>query len=307
MKEIIKYTDIIRYGKKGTEDVLKKGDYITITEKMDGANASFRLDETNPLGVSCYSRNQPLNSENTLGGFYNWIIDNIVPIKDKLNPNYIYYGEWMNPHKVKYKEEIYKEFYMFSIWDLSQEINQYVSDEIVKKEANKLSIKTVDYFYEGEFASLEHLMNFIGKSNKTLEPNTGEGIVIKNVSYFNKYGRQCFVKLVSDAFKEVKKQRVTKSSKEMPKGYLELMSVLTKARIDKILYKIVDEGIISDDDICIENMGNLLKIINNLTYEDILKEESDIIGKFDQKEIRKMIGKKLPLIIKEILKERGRM
>lgn len=307
MKEIIKYTDIIRYGKKGTEDVLKKGDYITITEKMDGANASFRLDETNPLGVSCYSRNQPLNSENTLGGFYNWIIDNIVPIKDKLNPNYIYYGEWMNPHKVKYKEEVYKNFYMFSIWDLSQEINQYVSDEIVKKEANKLSIKTVDYFYEGEFVSLEHLMNFIGKSNKTLEPNTGEGIVIKNVSYFNKYGRQCFVKLVSDAFKEVKKQRVTKSSKEMPKGYLELMSVLTKARIDKILYKIVDEGIISDDDICIENMGNLLKIINNLTYEDILKEESDIIGKFDQKEIRKMIGKKLPLIIKEILKERGRM
>lgn len=307
MKEIIKYTDIIRYGKKGTEDVLKKGDYITITEKMDGANASFRLDETNPLGVSCYSRNQPLNSENTLGGFYNWIIDNIVPIKDKLNPNYIYYGEWMNPHKVKYKEKAYKNFYMFSIWDLSQEINQYVSDEIVKKEANKLSIKTVDYFYEGEFASLEHLMNFIGKSNKTLEPNTDEGIVIKNVSYFNKYGRQCFVKLVSDAFKEVKKQRVTKSSKEMPKGYLELMSVLTKARIDKILYKIVDEGIISDDDICIENMGNLLKIINNLTYDDILKEESDIIGKFDQKEIRKMIGKKLPLIIKEILKERGGM
>lgn len=33
MKEIKKYTDIIRYGKKGTEDVLKKGDYITITEK----------------------------------------------------------------------------------------------------------------------------------------------------------------------------------------------------------------------------------------------------------------------------------
>lgn len=305
MKEIKKYTDIIRYGKKETEDVLEKGDYITITEKMDGANASFRIDETNPLGVSCYSRNQLLNVENTLGGFYNWVIDNIVPIKDKLNPNYIYYGEWMNPHKVKYKEEIYKEFYMFSIWDLSQEINQYISDEIVKEEATRLNIKTVDYFYEGEFISLEHLMSFIGKSNKTLEPNTGEGIVIKNVNYFNKYNRQCFVKLVSDAFKEVKKQRVTKSSKEIPKGYLELMSVLTKARVDKILYKIVDEGIVSDDDICIENMSNLLKIIHNLVYNDILKEESDIIGEFDQKEIRKMIGKKLPLIIKEVLKERG--
>ena len=85
------------------------------------------------------------------------------------------------------------------------------------------------------------------------------------------------------------------------------MSVLTKARVDKILYKIVDEGIVSDGDICIENMGNLLKITNNLVYEDILKEELDIIGELDQKEMRKIIGKKLPLIIKDILKERGRI
>lgn len=303
MKEIKKYTDIIRYGKQETEDVLKKGDYITITEKMDGANASFRIDETNPLGVSCYSRNKPLNAENTLGGFYNWVIDNIVPIKDKLNPNYIYYGEWMNPHKVKYKEEIYKEFYMFSIWDSYK----YLHDDIVKFESKRLNIKTVDYFYEGEFISLEHLMSFVGKSNLTLEPNTGEGIVIKNVSYFDKYCKQCFVKLVSDKFTEVKKQKVPKADKSMIEGYVELMSVLTQARVDKILYKVVDEGIISDKDICIENMGNILKITNRLVYEDILKEESDIIGELDQKEMRKIIGKKLPLIIKDILKERGRI
>jgi len=307
MKEIKKYTDIVRYGKSRTKDVLKKGDYITITEKMDGANASFRIDKTNPLGISCYSRNKPLDAENNLGGFYEWVLNNIVPIKDKLNPNYIYYGEWMNPHKVKYKEEIYKNFYMFSIWDLSEELNQYLSDDIVKFEAKKLDIKTVNYFYEGEFINYDHLMNFVGKSDLTLEPNTGEGIVIKNVDYFDKYNRQCFVKLVSDKFTEIKKQKVPKTDKSMIEGYIELMSVLTRARVDKMLYKIVDEGIIPDEDICIENMGNILKIINGLVYEDILKEELDIIGKFDQKEIRKMIGKKLPLIIKEILKERGRM
>lgn len=307
MKEIKKYTDIVRYGKSGTKDVLKKGDYITITEKMDGANASFRIDKTNPLGISCYSRNKPLDAENNLGGFYEWVLNNIVPIKDKLNPNYIYYGEWMNPHKVKYKEEIYKNFYMFSIWDLSEELNQYLSDDIVKFEAKKLDIKTVNYFYEGEFINYDHLMNFVGKSDLTLEPNTGEGIVIKNVDYFDKYNRQCFVKLVSDKFTEIKKQKVPKTDKSMIEGYIELMSVLTRARVDKMLYKIVDEGIIPDEDICIENMGNILKIINGLVYEDILKEESEVISNFDQKSIRKLIGKKLPLIIKDILKERGRM
>lgn len=307
MKEIKKYTDIVRYGKSGTKDVLKKGDYITITEKMDGANASFRIDKTNPLGISCYSRNKPLDAENNLGGFYEWVLNNIVPIKDKLNPNYIYYGEWMNPHKVKYKEEIYKNFYMFSIWDLSEELNQYLSDDIVKFEAKKLDIKTVNYFYEGEFINYDHLMNFVGKSDLTLEPNTGEGIVIKNVDYFDKYNRQCFVKLVSDKFTEIKKQKVPKTDKSMIEGYIELMSVLTRARVDKMLYKIVDEGIIPDEDICIENMGNILKIINGLVYEDILKEESEVISNFDQKSIRKLIGKNLPLIVKDILKERGRM
>lgn len=307
MKEIKKYTDIVRYGKSGTKDVLKKGDYITITEKMDGANASFRIDKTNPLGISCYSRNKPLDAENNLGGFYEWVLNNIVPIKDKLNPNYIYYGEWMNPHKVKYKEEIYKNFYMFSIWDLSEELNQYLSDDIVKFEAKKLDIKTVNYFYEGEFINYDHLMNFVGKSDLTLEPNTGEGIVIKNVDYFDKYNRQCFVKLVSDKFTEIKKQKVPKTDKSMIEGYIELMSVLTRARVDKMLYKIVDEGIIPDEDICIENMGNILKIINGLVYEDILKEESEVISNFDQKSIRKLIGKNLPLIVRDILKERGRM
>ena len=158
---------------------------------------------------------------------------------------------------------------MFSIWDSYK----YLHDDIVKFEAKELNIKTVDYFYEGEFINYDHLMSFVGKSNLTLEPNIGEGIVIKNVSYFDKYCKQCFVKLVSDKFtKKLKKQKVPKADKSMIEGYVELMSVLTQARVDKILYKVVDEGIISDKDICIENMSNLLKIIHNLVYEDILKE-----------------------------------
>ena len=72
MLEIKKYMDIIRYGKRGTEDVLKQGDMITITEKLDFANVSFRIDNTNELGVSCYSRNIALDKSNTLGGFYEW-------------------------------------------------------------------------------------------------------------------------------------------------------------------------------------------------------------------------------------------
>lgn len=52
MKEIKKYTDIIRYGKSSTKDVIIEGDIVSITEKIDGANASFVVDDENPNGIS---------------------------------------------------------------------------------------------------------------------------------------------------------------------------------------------------------------------------------------------------------------
>jgi hypothetical protein len=225
MEEIKKYTDVIRYGKSSTNGVLQEGDIISITEKIDGANASFRIDNENPLGVTCYSRNNPLDEHNTLSGYYNWVIENILPIKEKLNSNYIYYGEWLVKHKVVYKDEYYRNFYMFSIWDIEKE--QYLSDDIVISEAERLGITTTNYFYRGKYISFEHLMSFVGKSDITLEPNTGEGIVVKNVNYFDNYNRQVFVKLVSERFAEVQKQRLPKNPNVTDKVTELIRSVLT--------------------------------------------------------------------------------
>ena len=304
MKEIKKYTDVVRYGKSSTEDVLHKGDYISITEKIDGANASFRLDEENKLGVSCYSRNTLLSEGNRLSGFYDWVTDNIIPIKDKLNPNYIYYGEWLVQHKVRYKEECYHKFYMFSVWDIEKE--EYLSDEIVKSEALRLGLTTTNYFYEGEFISFEHLMSFVGKSDITLEPNTGEGVVVKNVKYKDRFGRQMFVKLVSEKFAEVKKQKVPKNPKVNDELTNLVKTVLTKPRVEKLLFKLVDEGVLKED-YEIEDMGLILKTLGSKVYDDIMKEESDLFMSFDKDKVKKVCGKNTPNIVKQILKEQGRM
>lgn len=304
MKEIKKYTNVIRYGKPSTKEVIKEGDYITITEKLDGSNASFRLDESNEIGVSCYSRNLLLTAENTLNGFYNWVVENIASIKDKLNPNYIYYGEYLVKHKIVYKPEAYKNFYMFSIWD--EEKQQYLSDDIVKSEAERLGLKTVPYFYEGVYISFEHLMSFVGKSNITLEPNTGEGIVVKNVNYFDKHNRQVFVKLVSEKFAEVQKQKLPKNPNINQREIALVKSVLTQPRVEKLLYKLVDEGLLKED-YTIKDMGLILKALGSRVYDDIMKEESDLFENYELDVIKRIIGKNTPNIIKNILKEQGRM
>lgn len=306
MKEIKKYTDIIRYGKSCTEGVIKEGDMISITEKLDGANASFRLDDTNPLGVSCYSRNLPLNENNRLNGFYDWVLENIVPIKDKLNPNYIYYGEWLCKHKVVYKDEYYKNFYLFSIWDIGEELQQYLPDGNIVSEANKLNILTVPYKYLGEYISFEHLMSFVGQSDMTLEPNTGEGIVVKNTSYFDKHNRQCFVKLVSERFAEIQKQKLPKNPNVNNVLKSLIMTVLTKPRVEKLLFKLADDGLLKED-YAIEDMSLILRTLGNSVYEDIMKEESDIFEQYEVNEIKRGVGKNLPNIVKEVLKEQGRM
>lgn len=303
-KEIKKYTDVIRYGKSSTNGVLQEGDIISITEKIDGSNASFRTDETSPTGISCYSRNQPLDEHNTLSGFYNWVVENIIPIQDKLNPNYIYYGEWLVKHKVIYKDDCYKNFYMFSIWDIEKE--QYLSDEVVISEAERLGLTTTNYFYIGEYQSFEYLMSFVGKSDMTSEPNTGEGIVVKNVSYFDKYNRQMFVKLVSDKFAEVQKQKLPKNPNVDDKVIVLVKSVLTKPRVEKIMYKLVDEGLLKED-YAIEDMGLILRSLGSKVYDDIMKEESDLFVEYEEDKIKRICGKNLPNIVKLILKEQGRM
>ncbi|BDR74260.1 hypothetical protein K144316041_p20990 (plasmid) [Clostridium tetani] len=304
MKDIKKYTDIVRYGKSSTNGVIQEGDYISITEKIDGANASFCLDKDNKLGVSCYSRNTILNEDNNLRGFYNWATDNITPIKQKLNPNYRYYGEWLCNHRVVYKPEMYNNFYLFSVWDDEKGI--YLSDDIVKSEAMRLNLKTVPYFYGGEYVSFEHLMGFVGKSNLTLEPNTGEGVVVKNVNYFDKYGRQVFVKLVSEKFAEVQKQKLPKNPNVNSEEIKLVRSVLTKARVSKLIHKLVDENLLNED-FDIEDMGKILKLLGSKAYDDIIKEESELFKDYDEGVIKRTIGKNIPKVVKEVLKEEGKM
>lgn len=298
MKEIKKYTDIIRYGKSNTQDVIKEGDVISISEKTDGSNAQFSLDGDE---VYCQSRKIKVDENNTLRGFYGWVQENIVPIKDKLNPNYRYIGEYLVSHKIQYQEDKYHQFYMFSIWD--EEKDEYLPDEVVISEAERLGLKTVEYFYIGEFISYEHMQSFIGKSNMTLNPNDGEGIVVKNTKYKDRHGNQVFVKLVSEKFAEIQKQKLPKNPNVNQKEISLIKSVLTNARVDKLLHKLVDEDLITREDFIIENMGILLKLLGGRVLEDMIKEESDILSQFEENKLKRYVGKILPNVLKEVLKE----
>lgn len=298
-----KYQDITRLGHKTTLGVLNVGDQIVIQEKLDGANASFRKDGDI---IRVYSRNNELDESNNLGGFYQFVQENLKP-DDLLDDNTIYFGEWLNPHKVKYPE-YQKQFFLYDVYlvdEEDQEKGYYESFHAVILEAERMNLNVVPIFYEGEYVSFEHLQSFVGKTalgGKLGDIDTGEGIVVKNVHYRDRFGNQKFVKLVTDAFREVQKQKAPKDPKiELTQEQTFVNQVVTEARVEKFLHKFVDEGIL-DEVYGIEDMGTILRNMNPRVLEDILKEERDLLPEqYDEKQLSKAVSRTVVQIVKKLI------
>lgn len=280
-----KYTDVTRLGHKSTLGVLTVGDNIVIQEKIDGANASFTIIDDE---LRVFSRNTELSLENTLGGFYNFVFNCDFT---ELNADYIYFGEWLNQHKVTYEGNM-KKFFLFDIYSKSQ--CKYLDFEVVQSEATRLNLNLVPVFFVGKYESFEQLQEYVGKTmlnGKLGDVETGEGIVVKNVDYVDKFGNQMYVKLVTDKFIEVQKQKPAKdpSAYLSTPEYIFAESVATYPRVEKIIFKLRDENIISED-IEPKQFGLLFKECNIRTWEDILKEESDsITSDMDTEKLRKFV------------------
>lgn len=112
------------------------GDIISITEKMDGANASIRYDEKEDV-LRAFSRNNELSKDQNLRGFWEY-----VQKMDKepfaRYPHYIFFGEWLVKHTVIYEKDNYDKFYLFSIFD--GDADQWLPQDSVKSIADECDI-----------------------------------------------------------------------------------------------------------------------------------------------------------------------
>lgn len=272
-----KFMDIQRI-KEGIVDNFQVGDWIYITEKIDGANAAIRYDsDTNT--VVAQSRKNVLNISNNLRGFYEFTQTlNVDKVKAVLGDNLVLFGEWLVKHSVPYPDEKYNTFYAFDVYDTNKE--KYLPQIEAVRISNELGLTFVPVFYMGEFQSWEHCMSFVGKT--VLGGEYGEGIVCKNQSRLNDpNNRQPFyLKIVGEQFKEVHKRKDKTPSaeqlKSLEENYELCKTIVTEARINKILNKFVDEGILPENWGATE-MPIIAKNLTKAVYEDCLKEEPDIV------------------------------
>jgi len=272
-----KFMDIERI-KENNVNSFEKGNYIVIQEKIDGANAAIRYDFETDM-IIAQSRKNILGLENSLRGFWKWWQTlNKELVKSVLGNTLIAFGEWLVPHSVKYPEEKYNHAYFYDVYNIETE--SYLPQNKVKEIVSKLGLTYVPVFYEGEFVSWEHCLSFVGKTDFGGE--YGEGIVVKNQTKLNDTNNRSpyYIKIVGEKFTETKGHKVKPVDpdklKTMEENKALAETIVTEARVVKLLNKFVDEQILPEN-WGAKEMSIVAKNLTKAVYEDCIKEEPEVV------------------------------
>ena len=291
--EFKKYVDIERLKEKYAM-AFKPGEMITISEKIDGSNASFAPAVPSPDDVenasfdgslNAFSRRKVLDAENTLNGFYGFVQSlDAAKVKEVLGDSLIVFGEWLVKHTVRYPEDKMHKFYAFDVWN--KETEQYLPWSEAKKVIAELGLNTVPIFYEGPFTSWEEINAFVGKTEMGAEP-CGEGIVIKSQDRLDNKSSNtpAYVKIVDARFSEVKGQKEQKmvdpeviAAKHAQEALA--ATIVTERRVEKLIQKLVEDGLVPaewDE----KDLGTIAKHLPKAVYADCVKEEPETVAQIE--------------------------
>ena len=237
-----KYMHVERFGNTEVEGIELGECYIF--PKIDGTNGSVWMEDEVDGTIGTGSRNRVLSLESDNQGFHAHIMENDYIIELLIDhPHLRLFGEWLVPHSLRtYREEAWRTFYVFDVMDdVTGEFLPYPEYQELLEDYGVEYIPPLKVVSNCDYERFIHTM---GTNNYLIKDGdgTGEGIVIKNYSYANKYGRVTWAKIVTSEFKE------KHCKKGVPKiKYKEMVEqdicnkYVTSAVIDKVEAKIVSE------------------------------------------------------------------
>ena len=242
-----KYSKIRRLGDEENDGILK-GE-VVVMEKLDGANASIWFDDDNDAivyaGRNGIQGRVKIDTGEIIGdsfrGLGAWIAEQLVNhsfMDELIDSNIRCYGEWLVKHKVEYKPEFMSQFYLY---DLEKD-GAMVPAQHIKSWAEYLGIPTAPTITIVHDPKVDELRELVGTSDMAV--TRGEGIVIKNFDFINKFGRKAHAKFVCEKFQENNGAKI-----KSPRDYGDIDGTVdavidgfvTEARINKLMFKIHDE------------------------------------------------------------------
>ena len=246
-----KYQHVERLGDPEVEGI--GNGLVYIFPKLDGANGSVWVEDTpasdrsaapTGLQVCAGSRNLELSEGVDNAGFYAYVQEHSGMYLQYLgdHPSRILYGEWLVPHTIKdYEPWAWRRFYVFDVYDTVS--GRYLAYDEYADDLDAVGIDVIPPLYTIENPSLsEDQLNTFLTTNFYLmkEGCLGEGVVIKNYGWTNRYGRQTWAKVVRTAFKE-NSRAVNKGGPEAVVEDRIVEALLTEEAITHEVLKFRDE------------------------------------------------------------------
>lgn len=283
------YHKIHRLGKEETDGILIGTCHVQ--EKIDGANTSIWHE--NNL-IRCGSRSREVKEG--FNGFVDYVHRN-DPIINLLadHSDWILYGEWLVRHSISYKETSYKKWYMFDIWDGTHFLTTVETDRI----ATDYGIPHPQLFGTFNNPTEEELKKFVGQTNLG---EKGEGIVIKNPDFVDKFGVSNMAKIVTDHFKE-ENALIFGGNNKHSDTYWEMYVVnkyMTLPRVQKVMNKtqpFVDKRL---------GMEHIPRIMGTCWHDLITEEMFEItqkVPKLDLKALKRLCDRKSRQIFVDIIND----
>ena len=201
--EFKKYQHVERFGSTEVKDI-EIGECL-IFPKLDGTNSSVWLHDVGHIRAG--SRNRELTLDKDNAGFYAYASsnDNIKNYLEK-HPTHRLYGEWLVPHSLKtYRDDAWRRFYIFDVCiDKEDGGVEYIPYDIYKPLLEEFNLDYIPPLAVIRNGSYDQLIYYLDKNNFLVQDGkgSGEGIVIKNYNFYNRYGRQTWAKIVTNEFKE---------------------------------------------------------------------------------------------------------
>jgi len=199
-----KYQHIERFGTDEVENIELGACHVF--PKIDGTNGSVWLDDDGKIQAG--SRNRTLSLEADNAGFDAAIIaDPRIAAYLAKHPNHRIYGEWLVPHSLKtYRDEAWRKFYIFDVCvDAPDGGVEYLPYSVYAPMLDEFGLDYIPLMAEVRNGSFEQYVALLEKNQYLIQDGqgAGEGIVIKNYSYKNKYGRTTWAKMVRSEFREI--------------------------------------------------------------------------------------------------------
>jgi hypothetical protein len=195
--EFREYMHVEKLGNDEVDGILEGECWIF--PKIDGTNASVWLDDGK---LQFGSRKRHLQPGEDNAGFLAEN-QNHAGLFRFLNafPDLRLFGEWLVPHTLKtYNESAWRKLYVFDVCDAS---GKYLHYSDYHHHLAACGIEFIPPLRTLKNPKEEHLIRCLEEATFLVQDGkgTGEGIVIKNYTFFNKYGRQTWGKLVTNEFK----------------------------------------------------------------------------------------------------------